>query len=494
MKHLKKIGSLFLALVMILAMSVSVYAGNITIKNGANGSEYAAYKLLNATDGGAGKFSYTVNDKYRSVLEKVTSKTKDSEIVSYISELDATALRAFADEIYANIKNMSAEKTTDSDTFADVEPGYYLIAETKLGNAEDTYSLVMLDTAGNENCEVKTKEDKPTLVKKLKEKNDSTGQVTDWQDGADYDVNDVIPFKLTGTVSNLYDSYKTYYYAFHDVMSAGLTFDETSVVVKVDGVEISTNQYSVKTNNLKDGCTFEVVFDDLKKVGSVKSNSAITVEYNATLNDKAVIGSVGNPNKAKLEYNNNPYASSKPDKPGETPWDTVIVFTYKLIANKVDGQGNALNGAGFTLYKFDFTKNDYVAVGNEITGVTTFTFERLDAGKYKLVETTVPAGYNKAEDLEFTVEATYDTDAADPKFGNLVVKDSKGNIISNGENKIFTTNLNEGSASTTIKNLSGSELPSTGGIGTTIFYVVGVILMLGAGVLLVTKKRMSSNR
>ena len=487
MKHLKKIGSLFLALVMILAMSVSVYAGNITIKNGANGSEYAAYKLLNATDGGAGKFSYTVNDKYRSVLEKVTSKTKESEIVSYISELDATALRAFADEIYANIKNMSAEKTTDSDTFADVEPGYYLIAETKLGNAEDTYSLVMLDTAGNENCEVKTKEDKPTLVKKLKEKNDSTGQVTDWQDGADYDVNDVIPFKLTGTVSNLYDSYKTYYYAFHDVMSAGLTFDKTSVVVKVDGVKISPNQYSVKTNNLKDGCTFEVVFDDLKKVSGVTANSIITVTYKSQLNGNAVLGEHGNVNKAQLEYSNNPRGDGK----GETPWDNVIVFTYKVVVNKIDQAGDPLEGAQFTLTKKTKNGTDVVKTMDVNTTLTQFTLSGLDDGEYTLTETVTPAHYNTISPITFTVTADHKID-----WDSISTRDNVLTSLS-GEKKVgeitFNVDKKAGTLTTDVVNNIGTTLPGTGGIGTTIFYVVGGGLMVAAAILLITKKRMENH-
>ena len=498
MKHLKKITGLLLAVVMMLAMCVTASAANITIDGADNGAEYKAYKLLAATDLGSDKFTYTVEEKYRSILQKVTKKTDDSEIIKVISESDA---RTFADAIYKEIRinKLEADKTTSSGKFENIPSGYYLIAETKLGDSEKTYSLVMLDTAGNNESHVTPKKDEPTLEKKVKEKNDSTGFKSDWQDGADYDLGDSVPFKLIGTVSQKYDSYNSYYYVFHDKMSTGLTFNKDSVVVKVDGNTVISG-YQVETA-LNDGCTFEVIFDDLKKIqgATVKYNSVITVEYNATLNDKSVIGSVGNPNEAKLEYSNNPYfdGTGKPDT-SETPDDKVIVFTYKVVANKVDADGKALQGAGFTLYKYDEVSKDYKKVGNEIKGTeedkrTTFEFNRLDAGKYKLVETTVPSGYNQAKDLEFVVEATYDDNSADPKFKDLVIKNVDGEVIS-GQDKVFTINLAEGSATTNIVNKSGSQLPETGGIGTTIFYVVGVILMLGAGVLLVTKKRMSSNR
>lgn len=496
MKKMKKLLSLVLTVAMIVAMGITTFAADngkttININGGASGSEYAAYKLLNATDGGNGKIAYTLNEKYTSALQAVTGKTKQKDILDYISKLNAAGTRTFADAVYEKVKtlNLTADKTTSNDKFENVDQGYYLIVETKTGNAQDTYSLVMLDTAGKDAVNVNTKESTPELVKKVQEKNDSTGDTSNWQDGADYDIGDDVPFQLTGTVSSRYDNYKTYYYAFHDKMSKGLTFDAGSVEVKVDGNKVDKSKYSIVTNDLEDGCIFEVRINDLKQVGvTVSAKSKITVDYKATLNGEAVIGSQGNPNEAKLEYSNNPYG----DGTGKTPEDKVIVFTYKLVANKVDKDGKALKGAGFTLYKYNKSKESYEAVGSEIIGTdeepkTTFEFERLDAGKYKLVETTVPAGYNKAEDIEFTVEATYDTDKLDPKFGELVIKDKNGNTI----NDAFTVDSAKGSASTNVVNLSGTKLPSTGGIGTTIFYVIGGILMVGAGVILVSRRRRS---
>ena len=517
MKKMKKVMALLLSLVMVLAMSIATFATEgstgsststtITIQGGADGSVYSAYKLMDVSVDAAGKnFTYTVNSKYSMALQVATKKGTDAAVIKYLNDNkdNEAAIRDFADFVYKYLTTagMGAEAESSNNVFT-VDKGYYLIAEKTPGNKQDTYSLVMLNTLGNDSITINTKESTPTLEKKIKEKNDSTGKETDWQDGADYDLGDVIPFKLTGTVSSRIANYTTYYYAFHDKMSAGLTFNDTSVEVTIDGTKIDKSKYSVKTEGLTDGCTFEVVFDDLKKAGvALTGNSKVVVEYKATLNEKAVLGSVGNPNDAKLEYNNNPYyeGNGKPENPGETPWDGVIVFTYKLVANKVDQNGASVNGAGFTLYKYNEEIKDYKKVGEEIKGtddkpVTTFEFSYLDAGKYKLVESTIPAGYSAAPDLVFEVRATYTADmgatGAKPTLTALEIIDENGNTIS-GEDKVFTTNLEKGSAETDVVNKSGSTLPTTGGMGTTIFYVVGSILVLGAAILLITKKRMSA--
>ena len=484
--------ALLAAFALVLAMAVPAFAASITI-NGT-GKTYKAYKLLNATVSGTGedkKISYTVNEKYTDILKAATSVTDAKNIIKEIEKkTDAAAIRSFANDVYAKIKaaEITEDYTSTDKKFTNVDKGYYLIVETELNDEADTYSLVMLNTADQDSVTVDSKEDSPTFEKKIKEKNDSTGVESGWQDGADYDINDVVPFKLQGTVPRNYGAYSTYKYVFHDEMSSGLTFNANSVEVKVDGNTI-TSGYSVVTTGLKDDCTFEIQFENLKNISAVTAGCTITVEYNATLNDKAVIGSAGNPNQAKLEYSNNPYG----DGTGKTPWDKVIAFTYQLVANKVDKDGTPVEGAGFTLYKWSDDESKYVAVGSEIKGVTTFNFNGIDAGKYKLVESTVPDGYTKAEDLEFTVVATYDTENAEPKFGTLTIK-AGDKVISEGEDKVFTVNLAAGSFTTNVVNLTGTTLPSTGGMGTTVFYVVGGGLMAVAVVLLVTKKRMENKR
>lgn len=366
MKLFKKIAGFILAFAMILAIAMPsvVMAADakstITIKGATAGSEYVAYKLFDATNDGNGHFSYTVNSKYEEALKDVTNKTSGAEIVKYLDGIknDAADVREFADKVYAKVNTMEVDYTATNGSFESVDQGYYLIAQTKIGTTE-AYSLVMLGTAGKKTLTVKPKTGVPTFEKKIKEKNDSTGAETDWQDASDYDIGDAVPFKLTGTVSDKYASYKTYYYAFHDKMDETLEFNANSVVVKIDGTVIDKSKYTLNTSTT-DGCTFEVVFNDLKTVSSIKPKN-VTVEYTATLKGTAKLGSEGNFNKGKLEFNNNPYyeGEGKPEKPGETPWDEVVVFTYKLIANKTDDQGKALAGAGFTLYKFNKNNFEY---------------------------------------------------------------------------------------------------------------------------------------
>lgn len=505
-KLMKKLAGIVLAMVTVLAMTSSVLAATITITGGASGSEYAAYKLLNATVDATDdtKVAYAVNDKYASVLETVTKET-GAGIVNYISKLDGAGTRAFADAVYAAIKanaTLTADVTTDNDTFT-VEPGYYLIAETKTGNDQDTYSLVMLDTAKNDDLTINTKESTPELVKKVKDVNDSTGDVSEWQDSADADVGDEIEYQLTGTVSSKYADYKTYYYQFHDTMTH-LTYKDASTKVEIktgdktfDATEYFTITWNAASKELTATC------DDLKNLKEanieVTADSKVVVTYIATLDADAVLGATGNPNTAYLEYNNNPYyeGDGAPDETGKTPEDTNIVFTYKTVINKVNEKNEAISGAQFTLEKFVKDENgsetykemkgNWVAKSTvEAEPTTQFTFSGLDDGYYRLKETKAPAGYNAVDDMYFAITATHETEADLPKLTDLNGNALDGSVIE------FTSVVGEGSLTSNVVNKSGSTLPSTGGMGTTIFYVIGSVLVLGAAVLLITKKRMSA--
>lgn len=490
MNNMKKFASLLLALVMVLAMAVPAMAAKITVNDGdVTGAEYAAYKLLNSTSASAGAegdagdlFAYTLNEKYEAILKEVTGKTTQEDIVAYINALDATGIQTFANNVYAKIlaadPAIAADYTTNDNVFDDVAQGYYLIAETKAGAQGDTFSLVMLDTSGQNDVTVNTKEEKPTVEKKVEEKNDSTGETSTGTE-ADYDVGDEIKFTLTGTVDGKIDTYTTYYYAFHDTMEH-MTYKGESVVVTIDGKTVKSG-YTVAwdATNKK----LDVTFTDLKNCTDTDDNkiaitadTKVVVTYIATLDSDAVIGSTGNKNKVTLEYSNNPYGNDK----GTTPEEIVTVYTYELIVDKTDGE-NALAGAGFTLYKWipndSEEKGSWVAVGNEIKvtelveGKATFNWERLDAGKYKLVETTVPAGYNKAADVEFTITADHE----------------KNELTT--ENTSVNGNYNNGTVSTTVINNSGTELPETGGMGTTVIYVAGGLLVAAAVIMMVSKRR-----
>lgn len=530
MRKTKKLLAAALSLTMACVLALPAYAANITIEDSSVVSTYAAersyngYKLLNLTTDGE-HFSYTVNEKYRSVLQttvfnnwsgdnkpQAANDVTDAQILSYLSNLtpdngdNSGTLRSFADKLYAAIGTTEADAKAHSATFNDVEQGYWLIADvTGLGGTGEANSLVVVDTKGNEDLTITPKTSVPTVEKKVKEENDSTGTTSDWQDGADYDIGDDVPFRLTGTMPTNIANYETYKYIFHDNLSDGLTLNEDSITVKIgDETLTKDTDYTVKTSEFAEGdtCDFEIVINDLKSISGVTidKNTKVVVEYTAKLDGDVVIGNPGNPNEVYLEFSNNPYG----DGTGKTPEDKVTVFTFKLDVDKVDKENNALKGAGFTLYKWDADataegsseKGAWVAVGEEVKGedMTNFLWTGLDSGNYKLVETTVPDGYNKADEIEFTVEATYTTEGAEQSVTNLVVKDKNGTAISgDGEGFTFTATAASGTVATDVVNTTGIELPSTGGMGTTIFYVMGGILAAGAGVLLVTKRRMGAN-
>ncbi len=209
------------------------------------------------------------------------------------------------------------------------------------------------------------------------------------------------------------------------------------------------------------------------------------------LNGSAVIGGAGNVNTVytHLLQRSNPGGTGT----GTTPQDKNVVFTYQLVVNKEDEGGNPLQNAGFTLYKKD-SSGTWQTVSTLAPGTdTTFTFKGLDDGDYKLVESAVPEGFNKMEDIEFSITATHATSAPNPSLTSLNGATADGSVITLGSGtQQATVSLSTGTISTTIVNKAGSILPSTGGIGTTLFYVVGGALAVGAAVLLITKKRMDA--
>ena len=414
-----------------------------------------------------------------SVLNELTalngkSDTEKLEVIKKYVKLDSTPVG-----------------TISKGTSYQAAPGYYLIKDKDDSvTGTDAYTLYVVKVVG-EDVTITPKSDIPSFEKKIKDTNDTKGETSEWQDSADYDIGDQVPFKLEGTVAPNYDDYKTYYFAFHDVEETGLTFNKDSVKVYVDGALI-TSGYEVATNTA-DGCTFEVVFNDLKEINAVKAGSKITVEYTSELNDKAVLGNQGNVNKAKLEFSNNPNneQQGKPEKPGETPWDNVIVFTYKVVINKVDENNKPLTGAEFTLEKVlkDGSKKTIKVIKSD--DGTSFTFNGLDDGDYILTETKTPSGYNTIDAIKFTVTADHKIKWTNEQrtdiLESLTGEAATGNIT-------FTTTDDKSALSTTVVNKKGTELPSTGGMGTTIFYVLGTILVLGAGVVLIARKRMKSER
>lgn len=388
---------------------------------------------------------------------------------------------------FANLENPVATLTKTDTSYA-AAPGYYLIKD-KDGSVSgnDASTLYITKVVGD--VTISPKSDVPSFEKKVKDTNDTTGDTFGWQDSADYDFGDKVPFQLKATLPSNYADYKTYYLAFHDVEETGLSFNTDSVKVAVDGKAVDAANYTVKTTGLTDGCTFEVVFTNLKTaVAAAKAGSVITVDYTSTLTEQAVLGNQGNVNKAKLQFSNNPNSEQGGESTptGETPWDNVIVFTYEVVVNKVNENKEALKGAAFKLEKK--LKGDTTTLVKEFTAGkdVSFTFSGLDDGDYILTETTTPAGYNTIKPITFTVTANHNIEWTTGERTD-VLTELNGNAAS-GE-ITFTTNKTAGSLTTKVINVEGSNLPSTGGMGTVLLYVAGIAVFVLAGATLVMALR-----
>ena len=474
---MKKTMSVLLALVLLLALSVPAMAiggGTITIDNAVVGQTYTIYRILDLESYNAetGAYSYKAAEGWDAFV-KANSAYFDVDAQGYVTWKAATDDATVAEfaklaQKYAvdnSIGNQGSEKAeTTTVTFENLDLGYYLVDST-LG------TLCSLDTT-NPTVTIKEKNAEPTNVKTVEE--DSTGAYGSTNDA---DIGQTVNFKSTITAQAGAENY-----VFHDKMSEGLTYIEvTGVTLK--GVEVAESDYTIRTSGeVTDGCTFEVVFTQAF-CDTLKAGDKIVISYTATVNEKAVVGGNGNPNESKLSYGDSSSAT-----PTTTPPSTTTTYTWKIDVLKYTMKGDEevkLADAVFTLSRDEkgtdlinlvkVKDNVYrVAKNNEegaITQITTdatgaFTIEGLDSDTYYLTEITQPAGYNKL--------------AAPIK----VVIDDKGNVTYNGE---YTGTVK-------VENKSGAELPSTGGIGTTVFYVVGGLMVLIAIVLLVTRKKMSVHK
>lgn len=498
-KAMKKLMAALLAVAMVCAMAIPAFADGssststaavtkYTITAPKNGHTYEIYQIFTG-DYDALQPSMLTNIKWGENGTGTVGAAVEQNVLNALSAVASSASdKAKLDVIENYVKrDTTPVAIVTNGSSVEVVGGYYLIKD-KDGSlsGSEPYTTYLVSVVGHVTINPKSSA-VPEFNKKLKDTNDSTGEVSRWQDSADYDIGDYIPFRLQGTVPADYDSYSTYYYAFHDKEEAGLTFDPSSVEVFVGdeetGTKITTG-YTVDTNPA-DGCTFEIVFDDLKNIPSVTAKSIITVTYKSQLNGNAVLGAQGNVNTAKLEYSNNPRGNGT----GTTPWDNVIVFTYKVVVNKVDQDNNPLVGAQFTLTKKTKNGTDVVKTMTIDSSETQFTLSGLDDGEYTLTETVTPAHYNTISPITFTVNAdhtiTWETERREDILTSLSGDKKVGEIT-------FSVDKTAGTLTTNVINNIGTTLPGTGGIGTTIFYVIGGGLMVAAAILLITKKRMEN--
>lgn len=488
MKYMKKLITLLAALTLALAMAVPAFAasstGTITIDNAVTGTTYKAYRIfdLESYDTDKNAYSYKLNTKWNDF--STYSTTIDSNTVSaadffsvnsagYIEWKDAKKdagadfaklAKAFVDE-----KNIEWDRTETASsttvTFTDLTLGYYLV-DTSLG------SLCSLDTT-TPSVTIKEKNSDTTIEKKIvitgNEKVDSNSA----------GIGDTVNFSITITVKD--GAPKNY--VLHDKLS-GLTFDPNSLEVKVGTETLTANtDYTLETNP-KDGDSFDVKFTD----GKLKTNDVVVVTYSATVAADATIAGAGNKNTAKLVYN------EKDSTKEETTTYVWKLNVHKYALNSTNDEV-ALSGAKFVLYRMDSGVKKYAkltgdkiddwvtdkgdATTLETDGAGNILIEGLNVGTYYLEETEAPAGYNKlTEPIEVEITAT-----------TSVTSGSETVQYKNSSETSYTPATD---ATVKVLNKAGTQLPSTGGIGTTLFYVIGGGLMAVAAVLLVTKKRMNN--
>lgn len=385
------------------------------------------------------------------------------------------------------------------------EAGYYLIVDTSSfsssadGDSYHAYNSFLLKVnKAHYHVQITPKVVKPTVEKKVYDNDDNSswGDNDGWGSSADHAINEEFQFQLIATLpaseGRAYDYYKKYTVCFNDTLSEGITFDklDTVEITNGDGGASQVIDAANYTRTPNGSQFFKLSIDDVKTCApglNLNAGATITVTYTAHLNENAAVnGSTDNKNKVQLQYSNNPRNSAYW---GFTPESAVCVYTYQLNNTKYHDEansGNELEGAGFSLYSDEACTQEvklykegafYYPIKNA-TGKTavemksaadgTFNVKGLDAGTYYLKETTPPAGYSACDKTRIVISATHD----------------EHNVNLSGESNLNNKIIN-------IK-AGGITLPSTGGIGTTLFYVVGGGLMVAAIVLLVTKKRMEN--
>ena len=478
MKLSRKILSLVLALAMVMGLATTAFAeeggetttsGSITITNALKGETYNAYQILylESYDAENNIYAYKANPAWKEWLET------QEEYVSVDAQGYVTWVKdAKAADFAKAAKDQLSDKTTDKKvtptkdgpaTISNLQLGYYLVDST-------VGALCELNTT-KPSVEITDKNTKPTIEKKVQEDSDES-----WGDVNDADIGQTVNFK--STVSAKPGARK---YVVHDKMDSELEFVSVTSITAGDTTLTKGADYTVVTTGLTDGCTFHIVFTETY-LDSINADTNIVINYTAKLTSDAVAGT-GYVNETWLDYGDNQH----------TEHDTTTTYTWKLPIYKYHMDGDtkkALPGAEFILYKGSEENRDYAQVTNgKLTGWTKtkaeatklvsgddgkIAVEGLDADTYYLEETKAPGGYNKlAGPVKVEISHTVTVEGADMTH---TLKQDATDVAKVG-----------------IENKSGTELPSTGGIGTTIFYVLGSILVIGAVVLLIAKKRMSAS-
>lgn len=499
MKTTKKLLSVLLALVMALALAVPVLAagdGVITITNAVPKQEYSVYRIfdLASYDDKAEAYIYTVNTSWENFINQDTIKGENGYVAvdenGYVTWTkkdgnDNTGMAEFAEVAlaWAKANNIAAiaTKTADEATgnattsvlvFDGLDLGYYLV-DSNVG------TLCMLDTAAAE-VEIQDKNEQPTVTKEVQENNDNS-----WGEKNNAEIGDTVNFKTTITAQNGAQNY-----IMHDTMDDGLTFNADSVKVKKGSEDVdSTGNYEVKTNSLGDDCTFHVVFSETFCNGLADGNE-IEVTYSAVLNEKADV-TEGENNDVYLSYGENSGIETLPDRTTTYTYQFQIIKTNNKLENE---KYKVLDGALFSLFTQE-SGGDAIKFVKEDEGIyrvaTQAEIENTDVTKV----TEIPAGTPILKGLDsndsYWLDEIEAPDGYNPMDGRMKVVLIENNVAGNGAidtvNKTYTAE----SGGIQVQNSAGSLLPSTGGIGTTIFYVLGGLLVVGAGITLFLMSRKS---
>ena len=479
MKLSRQILSLVLALVMVMGLAATAFAeeggetatkGSITITNALKGETYNAYQILYLESYDAVKetYAYKANPAWEEWLKTQTDYVSFNP-QGYVTWVEGASAADFAKAAKGQLSGKTADGSVKATangpaTITNLGLGYYLVDST-------VGALCELNTT-KPGVEITDKNPTPTIKKEVQEDSDDS-----WGDVNDADIGQTVNFK--STVSAKPGARK---YVVHDKMDAALEFvGVTSITAGSKTLTVGAeSDYTVVTTGLTDECTFHIVFTE-SYLNSIAANTDIVINYTAKLTRSAVAGT-GYVNETWLDYGDNQH----------TEHDTTTTYTWKLPIYKYHKDGEtkkALAVAEFILYKGSEENRVYAQVTDgKLTGWTRtkteatklvsgddgmIAVEGLDADTYYLEETKAPGGYNKlAGPVKVEISHTVSAEGADMTHTLKQDATDVGKVE--------------------IENKSGTELPNTGGIGTTIFYVLGSILVIGAVVLLITKKRMSA--
>lgn len=553
MKKSKRIASTAAAVLMAVsmaagtsAMSVSAAAATnytLTITDARTGHEYKAYQVFDGDVSAAEAAKSMTNVKWGNGVNGenlLTALKADANIGSTFDACNSAQdvynalaehkefVDAFAKVVSANLNETNAASSTTATggyEFTNLDGGYYFVKDKTVPEA-DAYSKYMLKVVKNTTVSVKA--DQPKVEKKVYEE-DYTGDEygTGYNDVADHFIGESVPFKLIGTLPSAeqFAAYDSYYYEFNDTLDAGFKAPAAGDFTVKIGDTVVTEDFDIVIGNVPgaNGKTATSISikpkgNDIKKImtdNSIDFSTAtpkVTVDYKAVLDDDAVIGLDGNENKVDLKFSNNPNATGDgTNNTGKTPEDKVIVFTYEFDTLKVDSADDTkkLQGAEFTLQDKATGKFAKVVNGifqgwvNEGEASTLTTDENgliaikgMEGGTYIVKETKAPTDYNLPSDpFEITLKAT----KIMSQDWNTTASDALGEFSATIANPLPNTSetatdnakvsVDGYTATLTVKNTKGAELPETGGIGTKLFYVGGGALVLASAVILISKKR-----